>query len=73
MLERIWTHAKCSETTNSRCRDAFWIHLSAFCKISNSEAEIAQTKRHQHNENMSPVLAWVKKKIDCMFYLILNY
>lgn len=65
LIERIWTHAKCAETSHSRC--AFWVHVSAYCRISTSEAEIAQKSRQQ-DESMSPVLAWVKRKIDCTYF-----
>ena len=67
LIERIWTHAKCAETSHSRC--AFWVHLSAYCRISASAEENgAQKVLKQQNENMSPVLAWMKKKIDCEFF-----
>ena len=56
LIERIWTHAKCSETSHSR--NIFWIHVSAYCRIANSQEENQNQKilRQQHNENMSPGL-----------------
>lgn len=53
LIERIWTHAKCSETSHSKC--AFWVHLSSYYRISTSSEEIAAQKvLRQQNENMSP-------------------
>ena len=53
LIERIWFHAKCSETSHSN-RCAFWVHVSAYCRISTSEDLAEKNQRKQQDENMSP-------------------